>query len=207
MRLNSQLLAVFLLLGCAANIWASELALKYNFVPSHASKYKTSVVKSAAKAKIRYTKIVYAALQNISEVQPNVQVVAVRNYADKQPLDPTLSYSYSQSSASIVPTSVVIPAKNYYQRQIAFTTSNVDSDLVQTYVVGLAFNRQGYDQQSVGELQRVQLKIADNPLIGCAPLSINCARTATYSKKLKRAVEGVQPKPSDTVNQRQQLPQ
>lgn len=159
---------------------SAELAIKYQFVPSHEAFYQTSVVKPAKTTKAIKTAIISPPKVVVRTVY-QTQVVAARDYADQQPLAPTISYSYSKAKASIAPQSVVIAAKNYSSKIVNLTHSDINADSIETYIVG---SNQGYSQLSKGPLQNIELKIIQNPLIGCAPLSINCSRTATDSESL-----------------------
>jgi hypothetical protein len=158
-------------------IWASDLALKYDFVPRSASQYTSSFAEpiNTVGTKTR--------TQLLRQVLSNVQVVAARDFKNKQPPYPTISYSYI-NTVKVLPKTVVIAAKNYTTRHVQLTDSNLDSDNVITYVIGTNYNQKGYSQQSKGALYKIQREIAANPLIGCAPLSVSCSRTATDKAKL-----------------------
>jgi len=172
---------VIALLSLAAQ--SAELAIKYQFVPSHQVTYQTSVVKPAKTTKVIQTAVVSPPKVVIRKTY-HTQVVAARNYEDQQPLAPTLSYSYSQSKASTVPQSVVIAARNYSEKVVNLTHSDINKDSLETYIVGALDLDLGYSEFSKGPLRDVELKINQNPLVGCAPLNINCSRTATDSDSL-----------------------
>lgn len=172
---------------------SAELAIKYQFVPSHQETYQTSVVQPAKTTKALQTAIISPPKVVIRKMY-HTQVVAARDYVDQQPLAPTISYSYSQSTASIAPQSVVIAAQNYSPKVVNLTHSDTNKDSVETYVVGASGLDLGYSQLSKGPLQNVELKIIQNPLIGCAPLSINCSRTATDSNSLNVERDPIAPK-------------
>jgi len=180
-RFKSLCVVILAVLSLAAQ--SAELAIKYQFVPSHQVTYQTSVVKPAKTTKAIQTAIV-SPPKVLTRKKYHTQVVAARNYVDQQPLAPTLSYSYSKSKSDIAPQSVVIAARNYSPKVVNLTHSDINKDSVETYVVGTLDHNLGYSELSKGPLQNVELKIIQNPLIGCAPLSINCSRTATDSDSL-----------------------
>ncbi len=135
---------------------------------------------------------------NFAQLSSNVQVVAVKNDVNKQPLAPTISYSYQKAKLPSVDAVTVVKVEDYFDRRVRITSSTLSRDYVDTYLVGETAGENGFNKESKGKLQRVELKIAQNPLVGCAPLSVTCSRTATDSKD--ESVERVQ-----QSNERQQI--
>lgn len=173
-----------LAVAVGVNSTAAELSIKYPFIPSHELVYPTSIVKPAKTLKQIETAIISPPIINIPVKQPEIQVVGARNYPDQQPLSPTISYSYNKAASTIAPESVVVPAKNYLPKLVSLTYSDLYTDQIQTYVVSPSSKAWGYSQLSKGELVNIERLISQNSLIGCAPLSINCSRTATDSDNL-----------------------
>ncbi|MEH6444604.1 MAG: hypothetical protein V7784_11985 [Oceanospirillaceae bacterium] len=201
--------APLLLFGVAE---AADLAIKYNFEPAQKSAYITAVVKPGINLSKRIqTAIIQPQLTSFRHITSNVQVVAARNYTDKQPLAPTISLSYMTANATKPNDIVVVAARNFFNRHVHLTSSALDLDYVDTFTVGFSNQVSGFNRQSRLKLQRVELKIAQNPLIGCAPQNINCSRTATDGKDLtaeRQALPttGITPgKASSIKKQRQQL--
>ncbi|OUS34961.1 hypothetical protein A9R01_07495 ['Osedax' symbiont bacterium Rs2_46_30_T18] len=77
-------LLIIALLSCSGYAQASELEIKYKFVPIVEQSYQTSVVSSSNKAPLSYT-IVDQNIDNFRQVKTNVQVVAARNYYQRIP--------------------------------------------------------------------------------------------------------------------------
>ena len=100
----------------------------------------------------------------------------------------------------------VVAVKNYYQRIPQFTSSDMNRDKVFVYVVGLA-EAQGYSQHSKQALEGVYRQIDQYKLIGCAPLSLICSRTASNAKDLNVQREPLiaAPVAADDSKQRQLL--
>lgn len=119
-----------------------------------------------------------------NQMAPNVQIVAARNFAHKQPLAATLSYSYDKPKSSIPDKITVVAVEDYFNRKVEILSSGLTRDYVDTYLVGGVAKEEGFNRESKHKLYRVELKIAQNPLIGCAPLSLNCSRTATDREDL-----------------------
>jgi hypothetical protein len=119
---------------------------------------------------------------NFDQMAPNVQVVAVKNDVNKQPLAPTISYSYQKVKVPSINDVTVVKVEDYFDRSVRITSSGMSRDYVDTYLVGNAGGGEGFNKESKSKLQRVEIKIAQNPLVGCAPLSVDCSRTATDRK-------------------------
>ena len=170
--LNACLGVLPLLLGI--NLYAADLSLKYEFIPSRQSLYQTSVVKPARLIEPLKTAIINATANDTKRPLVETQVV-------------------------------VIPAKNYYPKTVNIIQSNIQADVLTTYVVQADNGGEGYQLLSKGILQEVQLKIAQNPLIGCAPLSLNCSRTATDSADLAIEREPLTARDDESTQQRQQI--
>jgi len=191
------------------------LALKYEFIPKRDRLY-----------------------QAVNNNRPNVQVIAARNYVDKQPLAETISYSYKASSAPVYPVSVIVAPtshidkqpfpviisysydasavpfypvsviaapKNYAPQNVVVMNSQVQEDFLEFYVAGYAFNDEGYVLESKDAQQQIESAIAKNSLDGCAPLNINCSRTASESSKLSIERGPIEAAPSAPKSQRQLL--
>ncbi|MFT5708758.1 MAG: hypothetical protein ACI9ES_003062 [Oceanospirillaceae bacterium] len=191
---------------------AADLALKYNFEPAQKSAYVTAVVKPGINLSKRIqTAIIRPKLNSFRHIISNVQVVAARDYIDKQLLAPTISLSYMTENATKPNDVVVVAARNFFNRNVQLTSSAMDLDYVDTFTVGSSNQAPGFNRQSKSKLQRVELQITQNPLIGCAPQNINCSRTATDGKDITSEGQALTTKdtmPDKAVNikkQRQQL--
>ena len=125
----------FILTAVALNISAAELAVKYEFVPSHEQVFQTSVVKPARTVKPIETAIIAPPVVRVKAKLPEIQIVTATNYPELQPLSPTISYSYTQSASTIPPESVVIPAKDYSRKIVNLTYSDLYADQINTFVV------------------------------------------------------------------------
>jgi len=188
-----KLISAVLLYIMSVTAQSAELAVKYRFIPTHEVSYQTSVVKPAKTAQPLATMIV-SQPQEVFIKTYRTAVVPAKNYRDQQPLAPTISYSYTTPQASIAPQSVVVAAENYRTKIVNLTYSDINNDTFETYVVGEGAQGLGFNQIAKGSLQNVELRIMQNPLIGCAPLSINCSRTATDSDSLEVERAPLKPK-------------
>jgi hypothetical protein len=195
-------LIVFISISSASG--AAELAIKYDFEPRKTYLYKTSVIEpKASKSKIEPL-VIKPQLHHYRKLQSNVQVVAARNYTHMQPLAPTISMSYFSKTKEFKP--VVIAANNYQTTQVNVTTSDLASDYLNTFVVGNSYKSQGFEQESKLTDLSVEQQITRNSLLGCAPLNINCSRTARDSAKGNLPSEAPTAPKSNLKQQRQQLP-
>ncbi len=207
---------------------AAGLSHTYDFQPLQSQEFSTAVVQAKNFAKQKFTEVIPVQLNNyrdltanvqvvavknnaakhpqvttiafnhnFDQLAPNVQVVAVRNDVNKQPLAPTISYSYQKPKVPSVNDVTVVKVEDYFDRRVQITSSGMSRDYVDTYLVG-GSGETGFNKESKSKLQRVELKIAQNPLVGCAPLSVNCSRTAS-DKKDESATRVQQP------TQRQQI--
>lgn len=157
-----KILCLIILISGSFNVsWASDLAIKYDFVPRNTYSYQ------APDNQLQ--------LGNYREFRSNVQVVAAKNYTEKS-------------------TFIIV--------------SDVSRDYLETFVVGYRDQIPSFELQSkLTELQ-IASKIANDPLLGCAPLNINCSRTARDNKDLnvlRGPLADSKPKPA-LPQGRQQIP-
>jgi hypothetical protein len=199
------LITILLSFTLAQQTVAAGLALKYEFIPKRERIYQSPADVSVRAIRKSSTNSQLPSFDVNDANRPNVQVIAARNYVDKQPLAETISYSYIASSAPVYPVSVVIAPSNYIPQNVVVMNSQVQEDYFEFYVVGYAFNDEGYNLESKKVQQQIESAIAQNALDGCAPLNINCSRTASDSSQLSIERGPIKAQPSAPKSQRQLL--
>ncbi|MEM5528345.1 hypothetical protein WN093_05890 [Gammaproteobacteria bacterium AS21] len=199
------LITILLSFTLAQQTVAAGLALKYEFIPKRERIYQSPADVSVRAIRKSSTNSQLPSFDVNDANRPNVQVIAARNYVDKQPLAETISYSYIASSAPVYPVSVVIAPSNYIPQNVVVMNSQVQEDYFEFYVVGYAFNDEGYNLESKKIQQQIESAIAQNALDGCAPLNINCSRTASDSSQLSIERGPIKAQPSAPKSQRQLL--
>jgi len=181
------------------------LALKYEFIPKRDRLYQAPVNNSERKVREASSGTKVSSFNDNYENRPNVQVIAARDYVDKQPLAETISYSYKPASAPVYPISVVVAPRNYIPQNVVVMSSQVIEDYLEFYVVGYEFNDEGYTLESKDVQHQIESAIAKNVLDGCAPLNINCSRTASDSSQISIERGPIKAIPSAPKSQRQLL--
>ena len=199
------LITILLSFTLAQQAVAAGLALKYEFIPKRDRIYQSPADLSVRAIRKSSINSQLPSFDVDDANRPNVQVIAARNYVDKQPLAETISYSYKAPSVPVYPVSVVIAPSNYIPQNVVVMNSQVQEDYFEFYVVGYAFNDEGYILESKKVQQQIESAIAQNTLDGCAPLNINCSRTASDSSQLSIERGPIKAQPSAPKSQRQLL--
>jgi hypothetical protein len=199
------LVTILLSFMLAQQTVAAGLALKYEFIPKRDRLYQSPIDLSVRAIRKTSSNSEHSSFNDNYVNRPNVQVIAARNYVDKQPLAETISYSYKASSVPIYPVSVVVAPRNYIPQNVVVMNSQVQEDYFEFYVVGYTFNDEGYSLESKEIQQKIESEIAQNFLDGCAPLNINCSRTASDSSQLSIERGPIKAEPSAPQSQRQLL--